>query len=84
MVGGAVGGWVGAGATETIKQYINQSRAWLSSLYYTHNKICDLNRNLIVKEKGHAGLLIVVQFVSQEKIECRVCCQEGCCLQIIG
>jgi len=33
VVGGAVGGWVGAGAIEITKQYINQSRAWLSSLY---------------------------------------------------
>ncbi len=70
VVGGAVGGWVGAGATETTKHYINQSRAWLSSLYYTHNQIWDLSRNPIVKEKGHNALLPVVQSVSQAMIEC--------------
>ncbi len=70
VVGGAVGGWVGAGATETTKHYINQSRAWQSSLYYTHNQIWDLSRNPIVKEKGHSALLPVVQSVSQAMIEC--------------
>jgi len=65
VVGGAVGGWVGAGATEITKQYINQSRAWLSSLYYIHNKIRDLNRNLMVKEKGHTDPLWFNLFLRQ-------------------
>lgn len=65
VVGGAVGGWVGAGARETTKQYINQSRAWQSSLYYIHNKICDLNRNPTVKEKGHTGPLWFNLFLRQ-------------------
>lgn len=81
VVGGAVGGWVGAGAAETTKQYINQSRAWLSSLYYTHNQIWDLNGNLIVKEKGHTALQMVVQSVSKAMIEC---IKGRCCLHFIG